>query len=62
MIPASYLFKNYYQRHWLDAGSDATPTTERKRRFTDGPTRPIAGLTAARPTGRVAGRGRPAYE
>ena len=19
MIPASYLFKDYYQRHWLDA-------------------------------------------
>ena len=33
MIPASYLFKDYYQQHWLEAGSSAKPTTQRKRRF-----------------------------
>ena len=57
MIPASYLFKNYYQRHWLDAGSDATPSMERKRRFTDGldaPDRRTHRRAADRPRGRSA--------
>ena len=33
MIPTSYLSRNYYQRHWLEAGPNARPTTRRKWRF-----------------------------
>ena len=37
MIPASYLFKGYYQRRWLDAEPESGPiATEPVRRFRDG--------------------------
>jgi hypothetical protein len=54
MIPSSYLFKGYYQRHWLDAEPESGPTaTESVRRFHDGLMRRVSvAARQVRPTGR----------
>jgi hypothetical protein len=53
MIPTSYLFKGYYQRHWLDAEPESGPTATEPRRFRDGPMRRVADAARqVRPTGR----------
>jgi hypothetical protein len=52
MIPASYLFKGYYQRHWLDAEPDGDLTAnDPQHRFLDGLTRRIADAMRPRPAG-----------
>ena len=57
MIPTSYLFKGYYQRHWLDAAPEGGPTaTKPLRQFRDHLMRRVAeAARQARPTGRRQG-------
>lgn len=45
MIPASYLFKDAYRRHWEEA--DPVPAADHRRRFLDGLMTPIAGAIIA---------------
>ena len=52
MIPASYLFKDYYERHWLDAEPEGRPNVpEPFRRFRDGLTRRVTDARPVRRTG-----------
>jgi hypothetical protein len=58
MIPASYLFKGYYQRHWLDAEPESGPTpTKPVRRFRDGLMRRVTDAARqVRPSGHPGAR------
>lgn len=65
MIPASYLFKDTYRRHWEEP--DAVPTvTENRARFLEGLYTPIAGAVVAvfhrRPNSAARHLAGPAYE
>lgn len=64
MIPASYLFKDIYVRHWEEP--DAPVVIHHRRRFFDGLTTPLAGAISAvfARRSRVGGhyRGSHAYE
>ena len=52
MIPASYLFRDYYKRHWLDADPVGDSIARRPRhRYLDGLTRRIVEAVRQLPAG-----------
>ena len=53
MIPASYLFKNLYERRWVDTEPDSIPTTGPEPRFVDRFVHRIPAVSATLPAGRV---------